>query len=176
MTYVSPIPSTAAYRQPREPKTETAGRDGGRAHRYLHAGQYIVSAQPATVTTVLGSCVAVCLWEPNLEIGGINHFVLPHWAGNGRVSPRFGRVAVSSLVESLCTLGCRPDHLQAKIFGGSGVMSAGGKSRLGERNVEIAHQLLAEGAIPIVAEDVGGTRGRKLIFQTNDGTAWVKRL
>lgn len=176
MTFVSPIPSSAAYREPREPSPTSAAAADGRIRHHLHAGQYFVSAQPAIVTTVLGSCIAVCIWEPELEIGGINHFVLPHWAGNGRISARFGSVAISILIEDLCTLGSRPNRLRAKIFGGSGVLSAGHQTRLGQRNIEIARQFLADESIPVVAEDVGGTRGRKLIFCTDDGTAWVKRL
>lgn len=176
MTRVSAIPSSAAYRGSGESAAGSAFGPHGRINRHLHAGQYFASSEPATVTTVLGSCVAVCLWEPESGVGGINHFVLPHWTGNGRVSPRFGSVAVSILIEELCTLGCELKRLQAKIFGGSGVMSAKGAGRLGERNVEVARRLLAEEGIPVVAEDVGGTRGRKLIFHTQDGTAWVRRL
>lgn len=176
MTFVSPLPSPAAYRDSEESTAITTFGKDGRIRRHLHAGQCYVSAEPAALTTVLGSCVAVCLWEAELGIGGINHFVLPHWAGNGRVSARFGSVAISLLIEELCALGCRPESLQAKIFGGSGVMSAGNLTRLGQRNIRIARQVLAEESIPVVAEDVGGTRGRKLIFHTQDGTAWVKRL
>lgn len=176
MTYVSPLPSPAPYRNSRKSTATPAFGKNGRIRRHLHAGQCYVSAEPAAVTTVLGSCVAVCLWEAELGIGGINHFLLPHWAGNGRVSARFGSVAISILIEELSALGCRPEHLQAKIFGGSGAMSVDNLTRLGQRNIEIARQFLAAESIPVVAEDVGGKRGRKLIFHTHDGAAWVKRL
>ncbi len=147
-----------------------------RKRQYLHVGQLHAAAEATTVTTILGSCVAVCLWEPKSRIGGINHFVLPHWARTDRLSPRYGNVAVASLVESLCALGCRVENLKAKIFGGAAILQASWEASLGERNIELARVLLAQKGIPIVGEDVGGRHGRKLVFQTDDGTAWLKRL
>ena len=93
----------------RVPQVEVSAVEQGSNHHakyYLHAGQYFSSAEPTRVTTILGSCVAVCLWDLELGAGGVCHFLLPHWAGTGRVSPRFGNVAVASLVEGLVTLGC----------------------------------------------------------------------
>lgn len=145
---------------------------------YLHAGQLFASAESTAVTTILGSCVAVCLWDPRRQVGGINHFLLPHWVGNGLASPRFGNVAVGSLIELLLDLGSRRQDLRAKLFGGASVLSASGRdgAHLGKKNVEIARKLLGQEGIPVVAEDVEGRRGRKLIFHTEHGTAWVRPL
>jgi len=145
---------------------------------YLHAGQVVVSREPSAVTTILGSCVAVCLWDPLLGAGGMNHFLLPHWAGNGDSSPRFGNVAVQGLVQQMLRLGSRTANLQAKVFGGACVLGAfrARAEHLGTKNVQVARAVLAAEGIPIVAEDAGGDRGRKVIFHTDDGTVWIRRL
>jgi chemotaxis protein CheD len=136
------------------------------------------SGEPAEVTTILGSCVAVCLWDRRLRVGGANHFLLPHGAGGGNDSARFGNVAVERLIMELVALGSQKVDLQAKVFGGAAVIEAfrGREGHLGSNNVELARALLMEHGIPIVAEDVGGHRGRKVIFQTDSGIALVRLI
>jgi len=115
---------------------------------------------------------------PGAAGGGANRFLLPHPVGPGEESPRFGNVAVQRLLHNLLALGCTPPSLRVKLFGGSCVLEAfrNTETHLGSKNVGVARKLLTEAGIPIVAEDVGGQRGRRLIFQTDDGTAWVRRL
>jgi chemotaxis protein CheD len=150
----------------------------GRAAVYLHPGKLYASREPSAVTTILGSCVAVCLWDPVQRIGGINHYLLPHGPGNGQSSERFGDVAIPSLIGKLLTLGSATWGLEAKLFGGACVIDAMRASdhNLGAKNVDVARQLLEEAGIPVVGGDVGGPKGRKLIFHSDDGTAWVKLL
>jgi chemotaxis protein CheD len=145
---------------------------------YLHAGHILVSRDPCRVTTVLGSCVAVGMWDPNSGIGGINHFLLPERLATGAVSPRFGNIAVRALIEGVIAAGARRASLQAKVFGGACVLRAFRNNgwNLGSKNVQVARRMLLDEGIPIAAEDVEGTRGRKLIFQTHDGAAWVRSL
>jgi chemotaxis protein CheD len=145
---------------------------------YLHPGQLFASSEGHAVTTILGSCVAVCLWEPTSRIGGINHFLLPTYGGDGAASARFGDLAIRDLIERLVALGCRQRHLRSKIFGGACVLEAFQvrENHLGQRNVEAAEAYLQTAGIPLVGRDVGGKRGRKLIFHTDDGSARVKPL
>ncbi len=171
-----PLPAVGAYRRLPESDRELALLAGSRQRAYLHAGQFLATPAPTSVNTILGSCVSVCLWDPQSGIGGLNHFVLPHFAGSGRLSPRFGNVAIASLIESLCSLGTDTQHLMAKIFGGAGVLGTSTRGDLGARNIAVARELLEQEGVPIVGEDVGGTYGRRLIFHTDAGTAWVKRL
>ncbi len=156
---VSPLPPTGTLQQ-----------------AYLHAGHMVVSREPCRVTTVLGSCVAVALWDPSSGIGGVNHFLLPQ----GSDSARFGNVAVRTLIREVVAAGGRRRLLQAKLFGGACVLRAfkgvGSGTHLGQKNVEVARQILIDEGIPVTAEDVEGDRGRKLIFQTHDGAAWVRSL
>ena len=149
---------------------------GGVERKYLHPGRSFHSLTPAVVTTILGSCVSVCLWDPVRGIGGLTHYLLPTPL-TGRVeASRFGTTAIPHLIEQLRALGAR--QLTAKIFGGSAintVLASEGRD-LGTRNAEVAIEILEGLGIPIVAKDVGGNTGRKLVFQTDNGDAWIKRL
>lgn len=149
---------------------------GARRPVYLHAGQLVVSAEPAAITTVLGSCVAVCLFDPDTGIGGMNHFLLPLHVERER-SPRFGTVAIPMLIDGLLEAGARRGSLRAKLFGGGSILDAFRRAgRLGEENAALAIQLLAEAGIPVLEKDLGGRVGRKVIFHTDDGSAWVRSL
>jgi chemotaxis protein CheD len=145
---------------------------------FVHTGEVAVSSRNATFSTVLGSCVSICVWDPKTGAGGMNHFLLPDQVSNGMSSARFGNVAVRTLLSKLDALGVPAQSLKAKIFGGASVLGGGvvPRDNLGGRNVELARVLLSLAGIPVVAEDVGGANGRKLVFRTSDGAAWVRRL
>ena len=159
-------------------RSSPAGGASDRAAAYLHPGQLFVSADSYAVTTILGSCVAVCLWDPVTRIGGINHFLLPTFSGQGIASPRFGNIAIKDLLDQLAALGSQKHNLLAKMFGGACVLEAfrQRQNHLGMQNVEVARELLESESIPLVGHDVGGQRGRKVVFHTDDGAAWVKSL
>ncbi len=145
---------------------------------YLHPGQLFVTIEPAVVTTILGSCVAVCLWDTVLGIGGINHYLLPTGLKNSTTALRYGNVAIEQLLTKLSRAGANLTSLRAKLFGGACVLDAmrGKETHLGDKNVEIARKTLQEAGIPVVASDVGGSRGRKLIYYPHDGSALIKLL
>jgi chemotaxis protein CheD len=144
---------------------------------FLQPGQLVVSSTPCIVTTIVGSCVAVCLRDRLLKIGGLNHYLLPHKVLKEH-SARFGAVAIPELIGKLVALGCQTDRLEAKLFGGACVLGPADAraGHLGSKNVQLARELLQQAGIRIVAEDVEGFRGRKLIYHTDDGTAWIRRL
>jgi chemotaxis protein CheD len=151
-------------------------RDGSLDSHYLSPGDIVVSMDPCIVTTILGSCVSVCLTDPTIQVGGVNHYLMPH--RDGQQSTRFGDSATQILIERLIALGCRKERLEAKVFGGACLL-CGDTVRgdhLGAQNVHMAYEILWQSGIPVTAEDVDGQRGRKLIYQTHDGVAWVKRL
>ena len=148
---------------------------------FLHAGQIFVSTRSESVVLILGSCVAVCIWDSVNGIGGATHYLLPAWDGKGVPSPRYGNVAVSALLQKLADAGANGANLQAKIFGGGCLFdvmreASPKKDHLGSRNVEMALELLAKERIPVVAKEVGGDRGQRIVFQTSTGNASVKVL
>jgi chemotaxis protein CheD len=145
---------------------------------YLHPGELFACAEPRKVTTILGSCVAACVFDPAMRVGGLTHHLLPYGAPGVERPGRFGNLALPALVDRLAALGARPWELRAKLFGGSCVLEAfrGDGEHLGARNVEVAREALDALGIRVVAEDVGGPRGRRLLFDTGDGTALVRLL
>ena len=118
------------------------------------------------------------MWDPEAGVGGLNHFLLPQCVNNGVSSSRFGNVAIRDLLAELHRLGGARHRLQAKVFGGASVIDAFQTTNgsLGMQNVSLARRFLADAGIPIVNEDVGGSQGRKLVFRTSDGSAWVRHI
>jgi chemotaxis protein CheD len=140
-----------------------------RERRYLQPGHLLVSAHPAAITTILGSCVAVCLWEPHRGIGGMNHFMLPMGSAT---SARFGPAAMEQLVAKMRDAGARLPLLRARVFGGACMFhEMQSPEHLGNKNAGLALDFLKRRGIEVVQTDVGGNRGRKLIFNTDEGSA-----
>ena len=170
---------------PSRPRFEVAparrggtGPGSGQGRRvYLYPGEVIVSPEPLVITTILGSCVSVCMGDSVTRAGGANHFLLPRvFAGDGE-SARFGGVAMRLLQEGLLALGCERRNLFAKLFGGASQFEdPGERVPIGQQNVNLAVRILEEQGIPVVAQETGGTRGRKVIFHTDSGDVWVRQL
>jgi chemotaxis protein CheD len=133
---------------------------------------------PRTLMTILGSCVSVCLWDRSGGGGGMNHFLLPTSPANVPRTARYGDVAVPMLVARLLAFGARREDLRAKVFGGAHVLATrsprGGT--LGDENGRVALSILAAEGIRVIADDLGGARGRKLAFNTTDGAVILWRL
>ena len=160
-----------------QPNTIMEPGTGVRARGYVQPGQVLVSAEPMQITTILGSCVTVCMWDAGLGIGGANHFMLPILAGPAGASPRFGNVAMEELLRKLAAAGARRPFLKAHIFGGACMfdqMRTAG--HLGEKNAAFAIDALRGYGIAVDQVDVGGARGRKVVFNTDEGTVWVKTI
>lgn len=144
--------------------------------RYLFPAEIFVSSEPTMVSTVLGSCVAVCLWDSRFAIGGMNHYLLPLWNGDGLATPKYGNIAIRQLLAKVIAKGAERRNVQAKIFGGAAMWSnSDGLFAIGLRNIELAQQQLQELQIPVVASDVGGTLSRKIFFNTGDGSVLLRR-
>jgi chemotaxis protein CheD len=134
---------------------------------FLYPAALFASKTPHMVTTILGSCVAVCMFDPYLKIGGINHYMLPLWNGQGLASPKYGNIAIERLVEKMLSLGCLKGNLQAKVFGGGEVIETSvTQFNIGQRNIKLAMEMLDELKIPILGHSVGGKLGRKILFNT----------
>ena len=142
---------------------------------FIHVGQIHVDIAPHAISTVLGSCVAVCLYDAALGIGGMNHYLLPFWNGNGLQTPKFGNIAIPKLIESMVSRGSTPKTLQAKIFGGASMnIGVSDAMMIGQKNILVAKEILKEYKISIVAEDVGGQNGRKIQFDLERGKVLLK--
>jgi len=137
---------------------------------FLYPAALFASDKSFRVSTILGSSVAVCLYDPVLGIGGINHFMLPFWNGQGLASPKYGNIAIEKLVEKMISLGSKKVNLKAKVFGGGEVIETNvSQFHIGERNIQLAMDMLDELKIPIIAKSVGGKLGRKIEYSTRTG-------
>lgn len=141
---------------------------------YLYPSALFAERTPFLVDTILGSCVAVCLYDEQKKIGGINHYMLPLWNGDGLATPKFGNIAIEKLIERMVQLGCKKENLKAKVFGGASQINS--SMEIGLRNVEVARDILAQHKIPIIAENVFGKVGRKLRYDTGTGQVMMKFL
>ncbi len=154
------------------PETGTIKKDF-----FLYPGYIFAQKEKCSVVTVLGSCVSVCLWDPVLRIGGMNHYMLALWNGEGLPSPKYGNIAIEKLIEKMLRLGSRKADLTAKVFGGGEVLeSSNGILNISRRNIDLAKNILQKEQIPVVASDVGGHQGRKLVFNTETGSVLVRKV
>ena len=166
-----------AHRRSREELTP--GQLRALAATYVHPGQIRASSAANPFITILGSCVAVCLHDAAAQVGGLNHFLLPQAPGSTtrETAPRYAPSAIVQLIDQVESQGGSRRRLTARIIGGASVLAAmDHKEHLGHRNVAAAHQLLAKHGIAVTRIDVGGTRGRKLIFFPQDGSIVIQLL
>lgn len=146
--------------------------------RLLAPGGLFVSERGrlAMISAVLGSAAAVCLHDHRLKMGGMSHFLYPTAGLFGRPDSRYATVAIPALIRLMVDYGCRPEDLEAQIFGGAeppGRTRAG--RRLGEKNIKMARKILRKNGVPVVSEDVGGRKGRRIIFYTGANEALVMK-
>ncbi len=144
-------------------------------HYFLESGSIFLAAKPTVISTVLGSCVAVCLFDRKRKIGGMNHFQLPLVKEKHLATARYGNIATVTLVRMMTDNGSRPKHLEAQIIGGAYNPKISGKN-IGPENIQVARKLLAKNRIRIVSEDIGGEKGRKLVFNTNTNEVAVIKV
>lgn len=143
-------------------------------------GEYFVTRYPTMIVTVLGSCVSVCLYDKKLNIGGMNHFLLPEdlstdtnvWSESGR----YGVYAMELLINQLIKLGSDRTQLVAKVFGGANLFQTIKANSVGQRNVEFIREFLACEKIPILAEDMLDIYPRKVYFFPQNGKVLLKKL
>jgi chemotaxis protein CheD len=150
--------------------------DRGEARHFLYPGQVFVTQDPVTISTILGSCAAICLWDRLKQAGGMNHYLLPEGPNDGPNRLRYGNVANPELLHQLLALGCKIKNLQGKIYGGSSAFAVDPSQSLGSRNVELAESFLRAEGIPIVEKDVSGKHGRRLVFQVSSGVTTIKNF
>jgi chemotaxis protein CheD len=138
-------------------------------------GEYFVSSEDLVIMTVLGSCIAACIWDNKMRIGGMNHFMLPDGDGADG-SGRYGSYAMELLINEMIKLGARRETMQAKVFGGGAVMAGFTTMNVGERNTKFVLDYLATERIPVVSQDVLDIHPRKVCFFPVTGKVLVKRL
>lgn len=150
----------------------------------LLPGEYYVSSKPIVISTLLGSCVAACLYDPHRKIIGMNHFLISG-AGVAPATPtclseagRYGIHAMELLINEMMEQGAQRGNLRAKVFGGSALHGTSVRAvyRVGENNSRFVIEFLTLENIPIEATDLGGTHGRVVHFCHGDYSVYVRKI
>jgi chemotaxis protein CheD len=152
------------------------GKDFERLALNINPGGWSVQSE-RPISTLLGSCVAVCLYDPKLRLGGMNHFLLPKkstGANDDADVVLAGDFAMEVLVNAMLAKGARKERLVAKAFGGGNIVSSI-RMAIGDRNAEFAVEWLAREGISLTASDFGGPWSRKVVCVPNTGEAFCRR-
>jgi chemotaxis protein CheD len=146
-------------------------------------GEFFVTTHDETITTVLGSCISACIRDVVLNIGGMNHFMLPEDKSVGKnswmngadgLATRYGSYAMESLINELMKLGARRERLEVKIFGGGKILPV--MTDIGAKNIAFAREFLKLEGFKIAAEDVGEVYPRRIVYFPSTGRVMLKRL
>lgn len=153
---------------------------------YLKPGEMRIADRPGIVTTVLGSCVSITMYNSRLKVGAICHGMLPRWVegrhGGGKCDERFRYVdySIRYMVEAFRSFGIAPRETEVKLFGGADMFSSDDNDKrytsVGRQNIMTALEVTEEEGLVVRKKDIGGTRGRKLHFYLHTGAVFLKRL
>jgi len=144
-------------------------------------GEFYVSTHGEMIATVLGSCIAACIRDRVIGIGGMNHFMLPasnnhsSWSVNDiNESTRYGNWAMEYLINAILKEGGKKENLEVKLFGGGQVLA--NMTNIGARNIEFAVRYLEQEKLRIVAQDVGGNYPRKVLYFPDTGSVKMRKI
>lgn len=157
--------------------SQLTGKDFERLARNINPGGWAIETE-RPIATLLGSCVAVALFDPKLKLGGMNHFLLPSRTSAANTDTDIilnGDFSMEVLVNGLINKGASKARMVAKAFGGGTIVSSI-RMAIGERNAEFAQEWLARENIPLVASDFSGPWSRKVIFVPQTGDTFCRRM
>ncbi|MBU0936944.1 MAG: chemotaxis protein CheD [Spirochaetes bacterium] len=147
----------------------------------IHPGEFFVSKEDVVISTVLGSCISVSLFDVRNQLGGINHFMLPGALDTNDIlqsgSAKYGMFAIELLYNEMLKNGSRKMDIVAKVFGGGSVLRvSNGSTKIPQSNIDFAFNYLEREKFPIVASDTGGVLPRKIFFFARSGKVLLKRI
>jgi chemotaxis protein CheD len=143
----------------------------------VFAGQVVITSAPALITTVLGSCVSVCLWDSTTRFAGMNHYLLPGTSDDKPDNGNRGITSIPLLVKSFINRNINIGGLEAKVFGGCNSLYQNADFyKIGERNVATAIEILKSYNIKITAQHTGGQYGRKIVMNSTTGKVQMRLL
>ncbi|MEM9838438.1 MAG: chemotaxis protein CheD [Pseudomonadota bacterium] len=146
-----------------------------RAPTLIGVGGVAWSGDPAVVySTLLGSCIAVCMWDPTIGKGGINHFLLATGPTPRGTDTRYGEISLPLLRQNLCAVGCNKSNMRAIVAGGADLLSS--MRPIGTENTDYAVAWLRSEGIQIVQKDVGGTNARRVRFLPSTGQCQITQV
>jgi chemotaxis protein CheD len=146
---------------------------------FLKPGELYVSDIPTIVSTILGSCIAVTIYNKRLKLGGICHAMLPRspFAKEHSVF-RYADSSILYMLNKFTTMGIKKDEMEIKLLGGADVIDRINEdtASIGRKNIDIALEIIKNESLHLVISDVGGRMGRKVHFYTHTGKILLKRI
>ena len=135
---------------------------------WITQGNHLASQDPdLVIATLLGSCVAVCLWDPLSKVGGMNHMLLTSRKPGSVDADQAGTHAMELLINDILKLDGQRSRLVAKVFGGARMVK--GLSDIGEANAQFTKRFLKREQILLLGESLGGSDARQLVFNPTTG-------
>ncbi len=157
----------------------------GVTRTYIQTGEHHACGGEGMISTLLGSCVAACLWDPVSGVIGMNHFLLAsdHRRGSGSVvtsaSGMYGIQAMELLINDMLKAGANRAHLRAKAFGGARLNAPEHDQSpvfaVGDMNARFIREFLDKEGIPLEASDLGGDHARLIHFSAHDYSVYLRR-
>jgi chemotaxis protein CheD len=145
------------------------------ADYFLEPGFVVMPSSPTVISAVLGSGVSICLYDRKRKVGGMNSFQLPLIRERGKTTTRYGNVAVWTLIRMMVEDGSKIKHLEAQIVGGAHNPELSHQN-MGQENIRVARRILAREKIAVASEDVGGSKGRKIVYSTHTNEIAVLKV
>jgi chemotaxis protein CheD len=180
-------PPETARLQPALPQFAHVARYWDQLHACFAArvlpGEYYVTRHAEAVSTVLGSCVSACIRDPRINVGGMNHFMLPldgsqgtsAWGEAVSSATRYGNVAMERLINEILKLGGRRQDLQIKLVGGGHVLPDMATD-IGERNIAFVRRFIEREGYQVAGEDLGDRFARRVVYFPQTGRMRVRKL
>jgi chemotaxis protein CheD len=147
-------------------------------------GECYVSTRGEMISTILGSCIAACIRDPVLGIGGMNHFMLPIQSGHlgiqrlNSVNPAlcYGNWAMEFLINTILKQGGRKERLELKLFGGGRVLAGMTAMDIGRSNITFVLDFVKREGLTVKADDLGGDYPRKILYFPDTGAVKMRRI
>ncbi len=165
---------TSAAARPTDPLVPS--RSQPPVDRVLGVGEIAAERGPVWIRTLLGSCVAACLFDPQAGVGGMNHFLLPTGDHPGEAPTRYGVHAMELLINEIMRRGGDRRRIKAKLFGGASVLGFDRQVAIPKANVEFARHFLELEGIPLVSEHLGGQRPLDVRMEASTGRVLVRAV
>jgi chemotaxis protein CheD len=144
---------------------------------FLYPGQLVVTRDAMEITTLLGSCVSVCLFDSIRKIAGMNHFLLPVNEKNNSDLEKYGDSSLTLMLEKILSMGSKKNDLEAKVFGGGEILIYENLNfNIGKKNITLALDFIKDHEIRLATKVVGGMLGARIIFNTVTGNVTHKYL
>lgn len=158
------------------PHSFRSERTGETVVRIFQGEYYVTNKENEVLSTVLGSCIAVCIRDPQIGFGGMNHFLLPFAASPSRngFSLRYGTYSIERLINAIVTHGGVKERLEVKVFGGGNVLK--GMAQIGSRNAEFVDDYMKREGLTVAARHLGGDFARRIRYYPTSGRVMMGRI